>query len=97
MGDDGIVSLVFKVRDDLSLIGNVSFFSRGFVYMKESESIADFLAFVGAASLYSNYLRRNPKATKNQLHNFIVFEMSNFISQLTDRKPIILPSILICE
>ena len=96
MGDDGIVSLVFKVRDDLSLIGNVSFFSRGFVYMKESEKLITNIR-KKAASLYSNYLKRNPKATKNQLHNFIVFEMSNFISQLTDRKPIILPSILICE
>lgn len=96
MGDDGIVSLVFKVRDDLSLIGNVSFFSRGFVYMKESEKLITNIR-KKAASLYSNYLKRNPKATKNQLHNFIVFEMSNFISQLTDRKPIILPSILICK
>lgn len=96
MADDGIVSLIFKVNKDLSLIGNVSFFSRGFVYMKESEKLIANIR-KKAASLYTNYLKRNPKATKTQLHNFIAYEMGNFIFQLTERKPIILPSILICE
>lgn len=96
MADDGIVSLIFKVNNDLSLIGNVSFFSRGFVYMKESEKLIANIR-KKAASLYTNYLKRNPKATKAQLHNFIAYEMGNFIFQLTERKPIILPSILICE
>ena len=95
MADDGVVSLVFKTDKNFNLIGNIEFFSRGFTYMNNSEQLINNIK-QKTRYIYQNYLKKYPKSTKGQIANHIIFEVGTFIEEITGKKPIIIPSILVC-
>ena len=47
-----------------------------------------------AKYIFESCVRKNPKASKDQLENSMIFEISNFIQQLTNKKPVVIPIIL---
>ncbi len=96
LADDGLVSLVFKVDGKFNLIGTVEFFSRGFIYMKSSEDLVNQIK-QKARTIYTSYIKKYPKATKQQIEYNIILEMGAYLQQATNRKPIIIPSILVCK
>ena len=93
MSDDGLVSLIFNVTEDYKLIGKIKLFSKGFIYTNESNNTIDAIT-KKAKYVFESCVRKNPKASKEQLKNSMIFEISNFIQQLTNKKPVVIPIVL---
>ena len=93
MGDDGVVTISLVVNKQKEIIGTIHFDSRGFIFMKESfELISKIKRKV--RDIYQGFASRNPAASNTLAENILIYEIGQFIQAQTNRKPIIVPTIL---
>ena len=92
LADDGMVSAVFTVNNN-SQITSPAILSRGFIYMKQSEELINVIQ-KKAEEAMNRYLVTHKVPNFVSVKGFISNELNNFIYELTERKPIIIPIIM---
>lgn len=97
LADDGLVSIIYSVNRFNELIQPPNIITRGFIYMKNTESIMKSIKIKSEEVFNSFSKKRNltPKDISNR-NNYIINEMSSFILQKTERKPLIIPIFMPC-
>lgn len=88
-----MLSAIFTVDKHHRQITSPTIVSRGFIYMRKSEDLANEIKNK-AEELYNDYISRTKRINYNNVTNFITQELSNFIYDKTQRKPIIIPLIM---
>jgi len=93
LSQDGLIVLVAAIEHDLGLlVSGPDVVSRGFVYVRESESLMDNMK-TKAAEIIENELKRS-KVDRIQLKNKVKDDLAKYIYQQTKRKPMIIPIIM---
>jgi len=92
LADDGMVSAVFSIKDNIQ-INSPAIVSRGFIYMKQSEELISIIQ-KKAEETMNKYLLTHKVPNFTSVKGFISNELSNYIYELTERKPIIIPIIM---
>ncbi|MDD4212190.1 MAG: ribonuclease J [Bacilli bacterium] len=92
LADDGMFSVTFAMRGNTQIAQPV-IVSRGFIYMKQSEELVNVLALRSYETM-EKYLKSHKIPNVTQAKGFIVSELTNYIYELTERRPIIIPIIM---
>lgn len=92
LADDGMLSAIFTVKDGKQ-ITKPEIVSRGFIYMKHSEKLVGDISQKAYEAL-NKYLSTHKVPNYTSVKGFISNELSSFIYDLTERKPIIIPIIM---
>lgn len=95
LAEDGMVTAIFTVHKHKQ-IADPAIVSRGFIYMKNSEQLVSNIQNKAKATL-DRYLKTHKVPNYTSVKGFISNELSNFIYELTERKPIIIPIIMEVE
>jgi len=90
LSDDGMLTVVFTTDENHKQRIEPSIVSRGFIYMKSSEILVNEIKNK-ACELYNDYFTKTKKFNQNYLKNQISSELSTFIYEKTERKPMIIP------
>lgn len=92
LSEDGLIVVVATVNAEGKLLTEPEVISRGFVYVKESETLIDEIRDLAKESL-NKYLakRKNGYTT---IKNGIKDDLGSYLYQKTKRKPMILPVII---
>ena len=91
MAEDGVLVLVFRAYDKTrNLIGEPSMISRGFVYMKESEAVAQETKQV-AKKTFEKITQQNRKIPLKELKTELERSIGHFIRKRLRREPMIIP------
>lgn len=93
MSEDGIVTLTIVINKNKEIIMPVQFDSRGFIFMKESFELISKIK-KKTKEIYNDYISRNPNGSISLAENILIYEVGQFIQSQTNRKPIIVPTIL---
>lgn len=95
LSDDGMVVVIATIRRrDGKLVQNPDIISRGFIHLKENRELVEALRRKAKGVVMKNYDPRTPAQDmhlKNKLRN----EMGQFIFTKTQRRPMVLPVIII--
>ena len=95
--DEGLLSIIYSVSKYGDLLQSPNIITRGFIYVKNSDVIMK--AFKQKAEeLYLNYPIKpfmSPKDIKDR-NNYIIEQMTSFVSYKTQRKPVIVPIFMTC-
>lgn len=94
LADDGLLSVVFTVDKNSKLL-KTNIVSRGFIYMKNSDTLMKSFK-TKSENLYNYYFRNKSKLGPISLNTYIINELSSFVKEKTERKPIIIPIIMSC-
>ena len=93
LSQDGLIVVVASIEHDHGLlVSGPDVVSRGFVYVRESESLMDSMK-EKAAEIIENELRR-ARVDRIQLKNKLKDDLAKYIYQQTKRKPMIIPIIM---
>ena len=93
LSQDGLIVIVAAIEHDLGLlVSGPDVVSRGFVYVRESESLMDNMK-TKTAEIIENELKRS-KVDRIQLKNKVKDDLAKYIYQQTKRKPMIIPIIM---
>ena len=92
LADDGMLSAIFTVKEGNQLV-KPEIVSRGFIYMRDSEKLVDNIAQKAYDTL-NKYLLTHKVPNYTSVKGFISNELSGYIYDLTERKPIIIPIIM---
>ena len=92
LSEDGLIVVVVTVNAEGNMITEPDVISRGFVYVKESESLMDDIRDFAKESLLKCFCRR--KNGYNNIKNIVKDELGTYLYQRTKRKPMILPVII---
>lgn len=92
LSEDGLIVVVFTVSSEANLITEPEVISRGFVYVKESESLIDDIKVFAGELMLKGLARK--KNGYNNIKNLIKDELGSYLYQRTKRKPMILPVII---
>ncbi len=92
LADDGMLSAIFTVNKTKQ-IAKPTIVSRGFIYMKDSEALVNNIALKAEETL-NKYLATHKVPNYTSVKGFISNELSAYIYDLTERKPIIIPIIM---
>ena len=95
LSEDGLVSIIYSVNKNGVLLRTPNLITRGFIYMKNSDSIMKSIRNK-CEKVYTYQMSTNPNISRYMLNNIIKNEVSSFIYQKTERKPIILPIYMDC-
>ncbi|HKM29690.1 MAG TPA: ribonuclease J [Bacilli bacterium] len=90
LSDDGMLAVIFTTDEKNKQRNSLSVVSRGFIYMKSSEELINDIKNK-ASNLYNDYLSTAKNFNQNFLKNQISNELSTFIYEKTERKPMIIP------
>jgi ribonuclease J len=91
MAEDGVLVLVFRAYEKTrNLIGEPTMISRGFVYIKESEAIAQETKQV-AKKAFENITQQNRKLPLKELKTELERSVGHFIRKRLRREPMIIP------
>ncbi|MCK9471460.1 MAG: ribonuclease J [Bacilli bacterium] len=89
LSDDGMVSIIFSSKDHkLNKLPNIV--SRGFIYVKASTELMEQIQ-IKSNELYETYYKNSKRFNQNHLSNFITNEITDFIYEKTEKKPMIVP------
>lgn len=89
LSDDGMVSIIFSSKDNkLNKLPNIV--SRGFIYVKASTELMEEIQNK-SNELYETYYRNSKRFNQNHLANYITNELTEFIYDKTEKKPMIVP------
>lgn len=90
LSEDGLFSIIFTIgSNSKSLIVDPQVVSRGFIYMKDSESLTK--EFIDKARIYLLNELKKPNLNINQIKNNLKDYLTSVILEKTDRKPIVIP------
>lgn len=92
LSEDGLIVVVATINCESNLITEPEVISRGFVYVKESESLMDDIRDFAKESLLKSLCRK--KNGYNNIKNIMKDELGSYLYQRTKRKPMILPVII---
>lgn len=93
LSDDGMLSLILSFDNNYNLNNEIAIVSRGFIYMKEAEKLLNSVK-EKAMKTYSDYKEKNKVFNEANFKNILNNHISNFIYDLTERRPIIIPIIM---
>ena len=93
LSDDGVVSVIYTVNKKHKLIAQPTVCSRGFIYMKTNEDIADAIKLI-SVDIFNGYVRRNDRFNENHLKTAVINSLNEFIFERTERKPMIIPIVI---
>lgn len=93
LSDDGMLSAIFTVDQNYEQVSVPSIVSRGFIYMKNSEDLANEIT-QKAEEIFKDYVAKNKKVNENQLQYFITQQLGLYIFEKTERKPVVVPIIM---
>ena len=94
LSQDGLIIVVATIDQDARLLmSGPDVVSRGFVYVRESESLMDNMR-QKAEMIINAELDRGPRVDRIQLKTRVKDDLAKFIYQQTKRKPMILPIIM---
>ena len=92
LSEDGLIVVVATVSAEGKPITEPEVISRGFVYVKESETLMDEIRVLAKESLMKYLAKRKNGYTT--IKNGIKDDLGSFLYQKTKRKPMILPVII---
>lgn len=93
LAEDGLIVIVVTISSDTgSVIAGPDIISRGFVYVRESESLIEDIKLIAKKSL--NNCEKNNIRDWTTLKNGMKARVSEYLYQETKRKPMILPVIM---
>lgn len=95
LGEDGLVSIIYTVNKDGSLVRPPNLITRGFIYMKNSDFLMKSIRN-RCEQVYTQTINSNPNISKYLLNSIISNDVVSFIQQKTERKPIIIPIYMEC-
>lgn len=91
MAEDGVLILLFRAYDKTkNLIGEPSIISRGFLYVKESEAIAQEIKQV-AKKTFEKITQQNKGIALKELKTELQRSISHFLKKRLRREPMIIP------
>ncbi len=91
LSEDGVVSVILSIDSNGLLIKKPTIVSRGFIYMKGSESL---IIEMQNLSLETYNTSKEKKMTLEKIKSQIEITLQAFIFQVTQRKPMVLSSII---
>jgi ribonuclease J len=92
LSDDGLLSVVFSSQNHkLNKAPNI--ISRGFIYVKNSEGLIEDITNK-AEQIYNNYLNTTKKFHTNYVISLVTSELTDFIYEKTEKKPMIVPIVM---
>lgn len=95
LSDDGMLSIIATINEDEHrLMMDPTIISRGFVYMKSSEDLTKQITNL-ASDLITHELEINANINEQQLRNILNINISKLIEEITSRKPLLIPVIMI--
>lgn len=92
LSEDGLIVVVFTVDEEGNMLTEPEVISRGFVYVKESETLMDEIRDMAKESLVKNLSKRKNGYTT--IKNGVKDDLGSYLYQKTKRKPMILPVII---
>lgn len=93
LSEDGMLSIIFAVDKSSKQRKTSTIISRGFIYMKNSEELVNKIK-VKADYIYDKYFAPHSKANPGFFKNSFINELSSYIYELTERRPMIIPIIM---
>lgn len=94
LSQDGLIVVVAIIDQDARLlVSGPDVVSRGFVYVRESESMMDNVRQI-AVTIIENELEKNSRVDRVQLKTRVKDELAKYLYQQTKRKPMILPIVM---
>ena len=94
LSQDGLIVVVATIDQEARLlISGPDVVSRGFVYVRESESMMDSVRQL-AMDIIENELERSARVDRIQLKTRVKDDLAKYLYQQTKRKPMILPIIM---
>jgi ribonuclease J len=92
LSEDGLIVVVVTVNSEGNIITDPEVISRGFVYVKESETLMDEIRDMTKESLIKYLAKRKNGYTA--IKNGVKDDLGSYLYQKTKRKPMILPVII---
>ncbi len=92
LSDEGFVSIVYTVKHN-RLINNPKILSRGFIYMNNSKELIDDI-MNQAIKGFKEYVNNHKILNSQSLVKYITNDITNFIYNRTERKPLVIPIIM---
>jgi len=92
LSDDGMLSVIFSTHDH-KLNKTPNIVSRGFIYVKNSEGLIEDIQNK-AKEVYNNYYNSTKKFYINHVVNLVSNELTEFLFERTEKKPMIVPVIM---
>lgn len=95
MSNGGMIVLILKIMEKSGrLAGDPEIFSRGFVYMRESQEILRD-AGIEAKKAHEECLKENPKAAIKDMKKAVTRRVQTFVYKKIQREPMICPVIVL--
>lgn len=92
LSEDGLVSVIFSTQNyKLNKLPNI--ISRGFIYVKNSEGLIEGIQSK-SQEIYNSYYSKAKRFSQNHLITLVTNELSEYIYNKTERKPMIVPIIM---
>ena len=92
LSDDGMVTVIFSTQNyKLNKMPNIV--SRGFIYVKNSIDLVEEIQ-AKAKQTYENYYNKTKRFNQNHVVNIINNELTDYIYEKTEKKPMIVPIIM---
>lgn len=92
LSEDGLIVVVVTVDSEGKIITDPEVISRGFVYVKESETLMDEIRDLAKESMMKYLAKRKNGYTS--IKNGVKDDLGSYVYQKTKRKPMILPVII---
>lgn len=93
LSDDGMFSTIFTINASYQQVSAPTIVSRGFIYMKNSEELANEIA-EKAGILFDEYIAKNKKINQGHLQHHITQQLGMYIFEKTQRRPVVIPIIM---
>lgn len=93
LSEDGLIVVVVTISNEGKILTDPEVISRGFVYVKESETLMDEIREIAKVSMEKNLMNRKKNGYTN-LKNGVKDELGSYLYQKTKRKPMILPVVI---
>lgn len=94
LADDGLLSVVFSVDKNYNLL-KANVITRGFIFMKNSDTLMRSIK-QKSEDIYNYYHYNKNRLPQITFSNYLISELSSFVKEKTERKPIIIPIIMPC-
>jgi hypothetical protein len=92
LSEDGLIVVVAVLNSKGKVVCEPDVISRGFVYVKEAETLMDEMRVIAKESIEKGMNKK--KNSYNAIKNSIKDELGSYVYQKTKRKPMILPVII---
>lgn len=92
MADDGMISIIFTIDKNKKIIVPPTLETRGFIDTSSLQTTYNTIKNK-AVDIFNNYMEKAKKVNLQSLEKHLTINLSQFIFQKTDRRPLIIPII----